>query len=84
MRVVVVDMIGSSGVSGTGKVGIECEEDEYVRKGPANAFCIVEPKTGKRLTRATRRRANRDFARALARISKAYRKANGSISCSTT
>jgi hypothetical protein len=55
-----------------------------VRKGTANAFCIVEPKTGKRLTRATRRRANRDFARALARISKAYRKANGSISCSTT
>jgi transposase len=48
---------------------------EYVRKGTANVFCIVEPKTGKRLTRATRRRANRDFARALARISKAYRKA---------
>src|SRR5262245_43171232 len=26
MRVVVVDMIGSSGVSGTGEVGIKCEE----------------------------------------------------------
>ena len=49
---------------------------EYVRKGTANVFCIVEPKTGRRLTRATRRRANRDFARALARIAKAYRKAH--------
>lgn len=48
---------------------------EYVRKGTANVFCVVEPKTGRRLTRATRRRTNRDFARMLRRISKAYPKA---------
>jgi transposase len=48
---------------------------EYVRKGTANVFCVVEPKTGRRLTRATRRRTNRDFGRALLRISKAYPKA---------
>src|SRR5215831_16686229 len=48
---------------------------EYVRKGTANVFCVVEPKTGKRLTRATRRRKNRDFARMLLRISRAYPKA---------
>jgi transposase len=48
---------------------------EYVRKGTANVFCVVEPKTGKRLTRATRRRTNRDFARMLLRIVKAYPKA---------
>lgn len=48
---------------------------EYKRRGTANIFCIVEPKTGKRLTYATRRRTNRDFARALQRISKAFPKA---------
>ena len=48
---------------------------EYVRKGTANVFCVVEPKTGRRLTRPTRRRTNRDFARTLRRISKAYPKA---------
>jgi hypothetical protein len=45
---------------------------EYVRNGTANIFCIVEPKTGKRLTHATRRRTNKDFGRALHRIAKAY------------
>lgn len=48
---------------------------EYVRNGIANVFCVVEPKTGRRLTRATRRRTNRDFARMLHRISRAYPKA---------
>jgi transposase len=48
---------------------------EYVRKGTANVFCIVEPKTGRRLTHATKRRAGRDFARALLRIAKAYPRA---------
>lgn len=48
---------------------------EYVRCGTANIFCIVEPKTGRRLTHATARRANKNFARALLRISKAYPKA---------
>jgi transposase len=48
---------------------------EYVRRGTANVFCVVEPKTGKRLTHATRRRTKRDFARALQRIAKAFPKA---------
>jgi transposase len=48
---------------------------EYVRNGVANIFCIVEPKTGKRLTHATRRRTSKDFGRALHRIAKAYPKA---------
>jgi len=48
---------------------------EYVRRGTANIFCIVEPKTGRRLTYATARRTNRDFGRALNRISKAYPRA---------
>lgn len=48
---------------------------EYVRNGVANIFCVVEPKTGKRLTDATRRRTNKDFGRALRRIAKAYPKA---------
>jgi len=48
---------------------------EYVRRGTANVFCIVEPKTGRRLTYATRRRTARDFARALLRIAKAYPRA---------
>ena len=48
---------------------------EYVRNGTANIFCIVELKTGKRLTYATRRRTNRDFGRAMQRISNAYPKA---------
>jgi len=48
---------------------------EYVRRGTANVFCIVEPKTGRRLTHATRRRTNRDFARALRRIARTYRTA---------
>lgn len=48
---------------------------EYIRKGTANIFCIVEPLTGRRLTHATARRTNRDFARALHRIAKAYPRA---------
>ena len=48
---------------------------EYVRNGTANIFCIVELKTGRRLTHATARRTNRDFARALNRIAKAYPRA---------
>jgi transposase len=48
---------------------------EYVRNGTANIFCIVEPKTGRRLTYATARRTNRDFARALHRLGKAYPRA---------
>jgi transposase len=49
---------------------------EYIRKGTANVFCIVEPLTGKRLTHATKNRKARLFARSLGKISKRYRRAN--------
>src|SRR5438477_4957726 len=48
---------------------------EYKRMGSANAFCIVEPLTGRRLTHATPRRGYREFAQALARIARRYRAA---------
>jgi hypothetical protein len=48
---------------------------EYRRLGTANAFCIVEPQTGRRLTHATPRRGYLEFARALSQISRRYRKA---------
>ena len=35
---------------------------EYVRKGTANIFVAVEFKTGKRITRVTKRRTMKDFA----------------------
>ena len=48
---------------------------EYQRNGTANAFCIVEPLTGRRQTYASRRRCYRDFAMALAKISRRYKNA---------
>jgi transposase len=48
---------------------------EYVRRGTANVFCIVEPRTGRRLTHATRNRTGAAFASALGKIAKRYRKA---------
>lgn len=45
---------------------------EYVRRGTANIFCVVEPKTGRHLTHATTNRKRRFFAYALARIARAY------------
>lgn len=49
---------------------------EYVRNGMTNIFCIVEPKTGRHLTHATPNRKRRFFAYALARIARAYPKAD--------
>jgi transposase len=51
------------------------DDYEYIRNGTANVFCIVEPKSGRRLTHATRRRRRRDFARALRRIARRHRRA---------
>lgn len=48
---------------------------EYVRKGTANVFCVVEPLTGRRLTQATRNRKGTTFARALKRVAARYAKA---------
>jgi hypothetical protein len=45
---------------------------EYVRRGTANVFCVVEPLTGTRLTRATRNRTGATYAHVLARIAKQY------------
>jgi transposase len=48
---------------------------EYVRKGTANIFCIVEPRSGRRLTHATPNRKGSAFARALKRIARRYQRA---------
>jgi hypothetical protein len=48
---------------------------EYVRRGTANIFCVVEPLTGRRLTRATRNRKAAAYAGMLERIEKRYRHA---------
>jgi hypothetical protein len=48
---------------------------EYVRRGTANVFCVVEPLTGRRLTRATRNRKGVAFAKTLKRVAARYSKA---------
>jgi transposase len=48
------------------------EDYEYVRKGTANVYCIVEPKTGRHLTHATRDRKGPRFVAALQRIARRY------------
>ena len=53
-----------------GRVGRK--DYEYVRRGTANVFCIVEPLTGRRLTRATRNRTGAAFARTLKRVADRY------------
>jgi transposase len=46
---------------------------EYVRKGTANVYCIVEPKAGRHLTHATRDRKGPRFVAAVQRIARRYR-----------
>lgn len=48
---------------------------EYVRKGTANIFCVVEPLTGRRLTHATRNRTGVAFARTLKKVAARFPKA---------
>jgi hypothetical protein len=48
---------------------------EYVRKGTANIFCIIEPKVGRRQTHATKNRKARAFAQALRRIARRHPRA---------
>jgi hypothetical protein len=43
---------------------------EYARCGTANVFCVVEPKTGRHQTHATKNRTATQFARALKRITR--------------
>ena len=48
---------------------------EYVRRGTANIFCILEPLTGRRLTYASADRKGAAFAKALQRIARRYPRA---------
>jgi transposase len=58
------------------RVGRVAREDyEYVRRGTANIYCIVEPKAGRHGTHATRDRKTPRFVRALQGIARRYRHA---------
>lgn len=48
---------------------------EYVRKGSATGFCVVEPKRGKHFIFVRKRRKSADFARIMQKIGKQYRNA---------
>jgi transposase/DNA-binding XRE family transcriptional regulator len=48
---------------------------EYRRKGTANVFCAVEPKTGKYINKVTNRRTGADFALFLRELEKKYQSA---------
>jgi len=50
-------------------------DGEYVRCGTANVFCAVEPKTGRHLTRVTRRRTAAEFAKTLGQLGRRYARA---------
>lgn len=45
---------------------------EYIRKGTANVFCIVEPKGGRHFTYVTENRKGKEFAKVLNRIANHY------------
>jgi hypothetical protein len=51
------------------------EDYEYVRKGTANIYCMVEPKAGRHLTHATPNRKAPYFTAALQRMARRYRAA---------
>ena len=55
---------------------VKHKDYEYVRKGTANAFCMVEPKKGRHFVKITRRRKSPDFARVIQDISKLYPRAH--------
>jgi transposase len=50
-------------------------DSEYIRKGTANVFCVVEPKAGRHMTEATKNRKAPEYAKTLAKLSRAYPKA---------
>ena len=47
---------------------------EYVRNGTANIFVAVEPKTGKRITKVTKRRTKKDFTLFVKEVIARYQK----------
>ena len=55
------------------KAGTFLKRDyEYVRKGTANIFCIVEPRRGKYFARVTKNRKRKEFAKIIKYISRCY------------
>jgi DDE superfamily endonuclease len=58
------------------KPGCEARRDnEYERRGTANVFCAVEPKTGRHFTFATPNRSAFEFARVACELALQYRDA---------
>ena len=53
-----------------GKIGRR--DGEYKRNGTANAFCVVEPKAGRHLTKITKNRKAWQFARMIEEIVHSY------------
>jgi hypothetical protein len=55
------------------KLGQPAKQDnEYERRGTANIFGVVEPKTGRHFTTATPNRSGDEFARMVKRVAQAY------------
>ena len=48
------------------------QDNEYERRGTANIFGVVEPKTGRHFTTATPDRSGNEFARVVKRVVEAY------------
>jgi hypothetical protein len=48
------------------------QDNEYERRGTANIFGVVEPKTGRHFTTATPNRSGDEFARMVKRVAQAY------------
>jgi hypothetical protein len=47
-------------------------DGEYKRNGTANAFCVVEPKVGRHITKITKNRKGWQFARMIEEIVRSY------------
>lgn len=57
----------------TSKPGKIAKRDgEYKRNGTANAFCVVEPKAGRHITKITKNRKAWQFARMVEKIVRSY------------
>ena len=50
-------------------------DSEYIRRGTANVFCAVEPKTGKYFASVTANRKGKEYAKFLFRLSKKFPRA---------
>jgi hypothetical protein len=51
---------------------IKKRDYEYIRKGTANTFCIVEPKGGRHFSYVTENRKGKEFAKVLKRMANHY------------